>query len=248
MSDELIKIKIGTREEAVEQAVQFLRTAESPNVIKSTTQFHKGIAGIIMFSGDPTKEVRKAKGHAYFPIYKEQNSEEILLDDALDFAYFYDRVPDNVLYGYDMNMCASYILDDGICGMVSDTLVSNSKTVERCITKIKQNTDKFYALFFNDVTDKLLRKGNKTEPIVNNEEKTLTPFMFLDKATELPVYDRLGILHFYDTNNVIVVKEDDSFLLVVLAENKYVKIHRTMLKYNTIKAIVGDVAWTMKNA
>jgi hypothetical protein len=239
--DKIVQIKIITRDEAIDRAIEFLKTTPSPNLIPSTTQFNKGIAGITMFSGDATKETRKATDHAFFNIYGEQGCEDVLLADVVDFLYFYDRMPDNILYGQDINLSLNYIVGEGI-----NILFEQSRIVERCIAKIKKNTDRFFSTFFNDLMDKQLEKRVGTTVSELKNDAKPTSFKFMSPATEIPVYDRLGIISFYDNNNVVVVKDEDSFLLVVLAENEYIKVHRTMAKYNSIKAIFEECAWEMK--
>jgi len=243
MNDAIIELKVITREEAIDRSVWFLKSASCPNLLPSKTQLNKGIAGIIMFCGDATKANIKAKEHAFFQIYKEPIVDSILLTDIVDFIYFYDRMPDGMLYWEDINTCLSYVVGDGMCGMVPATLVGQSKIVSECIKKLKGNTDQYFRDFFKNVTNKLFTKQiAETNKVAANEK---TPFRFISEPTELTIYDRLGIVSFYESYNSIVVEDGDHFLLVALSENKYVKIHRTMAKYNSIRTILENAAWKM---
>jgi len=243
MNETIIELKVLTREEAIDRSVWFLKNASCPNLLPSKTQLNKGIAGIIMFSGDATKASIKAKEHAFFQIYKEPVVDSILLTDLVDFVYFYDRMPDGMLYWEDINACLSYVVGEGMCGMIPATLVEQSKIVAECIKKLKENTDQYFRSFFRDVTSKLFAK--QMEEPSKKDTTDRTPFKFLSEATELSIYDRLGILAFYGSHNCIVVETGDYFLLVALSENKYVKIHRTMAKYNSIRTILEKAAWKL---
>lgn len=237
--NDIIKHKVVTRKEAIDRAVGFLKTAPSPNMIPSTTQFNKGIAGIIMFSSDKTKDVVKAKEHAFFPIYPEYQYETLLLRDIVDFVYFYDRMQGDIFYANDVYTHTNYVVGEGICGIVSDMLLQ-SKLVAKCVEKLKKNTDNFFSTLFLEISNKLLNPDGKDFKIEtkNTQEKPLTLFSPVIDAKELFIYDRLGIINFYETHSVTVVKNNDCFLLLCTSENKYVRVRRNIMGYNSTKIML----------
>jgi hypothetical protein len=193
-----------------------------------------------MFSGDATKPTMKARDHAFFNIY-DGVCENILLNDVIDFVYMYDRMPDNMLYGKDINICMHYVVGEGICGVVPDNLLAQSRLISKSLSKLKDNTTTFFSNFFEDISARILKTKSSLAP--EPPKPSLTPFKFMSEATELPVYDRLGIINFYEQNDPIVVKDGDFYLLVKLSKNEYVKVHRTLKKYNSIKTIFDECTW-----